>query len=116
MFVSQRIHNSIIDNYCSSPVYYIALLSTGWNKVYRSIPAWVCHVLWVKNVVSLVLGGRNKFLILHKVTPLVAWQRLVKGLAYKANVWTWFVKGFFSLKTWWVSLSFHCYYEQFSVF
>lgn len=116
MFVSNRVHNSIIDDYCSSPVYYIAHLSTGWNKVYRSIPAWVCHVLCVKDLVSSVLGDRNKFLILHKVIPLVAWQRLVKGLACKVNVWTCFVKGFLSLKTWWVSLSFHCYYEQFSVY
>lgn len=81
--VSHRVHNSIIDNYCSSPVYYIALLSTGRNEAYRSIPAWVYHVLWLQYVVSSVLGARNKFLILHKVIPLVARQRLVKGLAFK---------------------------------
>lgn len=88
--VSHRVHNSIIDDYCYSSVYYIVILSTGRNEAYRSIPAWVYHVLWLQYVVSSVLGARNKFLILRKVIPLAARQRLVKGLTYKTSVWTWF--------------------------
>lgn len=80
------------------------ITSKHWrDEAYRSIPAWLYHVLLIKYVVSLVIGSIKKFLILHKALPFIIWQRLVKGLAYKASVWTWTLEGFLSLWTWWVS-------------